>query len=81
MTTNPADDRDLRLPILQDLNFQVRTSVSPVVGHRLDFYVDALNVLNLRTPTGYGQQDLVNFGVESSWAAPFRIRLGMNYKF
>ena len=51
------------------------------IGHRLDLYADMLNILNLRTPTTYGQNDGQNFGVETGWMEPFRVRLGLNYKF
>ncbi len=78
---DPNDDRELRLPNRQELNLQVRLAMLPLIGHQLDFYVDALNILNLRTPTSYGQNDGQNFGVETDWLDPFRIRLGMNYRF
>jgi hypothetical protein len=78
---DPGDDRPLRMPDRQELNVQVRISMLPLIGHRLDFYVDALNILNLRTPTGYGANDGTTFGTESSWLAPFRLRAGMNYRF
>jgi len=78
---DPTDDRPLRKPDIQDVNLQVRLSMLPLIGHRLDFYVDALNILNLRTPTAYGANDGTNFGTETSWMAPFRIRLGVNYRY
>jgi hypothetical protein len=59
----------------------VRLALLPLTGHQLDLYVDALNILNLRTPTDYGENDGQNFGVETDWMDPFRIRLGMNYRF
>jgi hypothetical protein len=77
---DPADDRELRLPNVQDLNVQVRLSLLPLIGQKLDFYVDALNILNLRTATSYGQNDRQTFGVESAWMAPFRVRLGLDYR-
>jgi hypothetical protein len=78
---DPADDRDLRLPDVQDLNVQVRLNLAPLIGHKVDFYVDVLNALALRTATSYGQQDLRDFGVENGWLPPFRIRLGVNYRY
>jgi hypothetical protein len=78
---DPNDDRELRMPERQDLNLQVRVGLLPLIGQKLDFYVDALNILNLRTPTGYGANDGVNFGQETAWMAPFRMRLGLDYKF
>jgi hypothetical protein len=78
---DPSDDRELRLPARQELNVQLRLNLQPLIGHRLDLYVDALNILNSRIPTSYGQNDGTTFGVESGWMAPFRIRLGMNYRY
>jgi hypothetical protein len=78
---DPTDDRPLRTPDRQELNVQVRLSLLPLIGHRLDLYVDALNVLGLRTPTGYGLNDGTTFGTETAWLAPFRMRLGLNYRY
>jgi len=76
-----GDDRPLRLPDRQELSIQARVNLQPLIGQRLDFYVDALNVMNLRTPTAFGQNDGQNYGVETGWMAPFRMRLGLNYRF
>jgi hypothetical protein len=78
---DPADDRELRLPPQQDLNVQARLNLAPLIGHKLSFYADALNIMNLRTVTSFGANDRQNFGVETGWMAPFRVRLGMDYKF
>ena len=78
---DPGDDRELRLPDRQDVNLQIRLSMLPLIGQKLDFYVDALNILNLRTPTALGQNDGANFQQETSWMAPFRVRFGLNYRF
>ena len=78
---DPRDDRELRLPDRQDLNTQLRVSLLPLIGHRLDLYVDVLNVLGLRTATALGQNDGQDFGVERTRLDPFRIRLGLNYRY
>jgi hypothetical protein len=78
---DPSDDRPLRTPDLQDLNVQVRFNLFPLIGQKLDFYVDVLNALALRTATSFGQQDARDFGVENAWLPPFRIRLGVNYRY
>jgi hypothetical protein len=78
---DPGDDRPLRLPDRHDLGVQVRLNMLPLIGHRLDFYADVLNILALRTPTQYGTNDGVDLGVERAWAAPFRVRLGVNYRY
>jgi hypothetical protein len=78
---DPGDDRELRLPAVQELNLQARLGLQPLIGHKLDFYADALNILNLRTVTAYGQNNGTTFGTETGWLAPFRVRVGMDYKF
>jgi hypothetical protein len=78
---DPADDRDLRLPDIQDVNVQLRANMFPLIGHRLEFYVDVLNALALRTPTQLGQEDGKDFGVVRGRLDPFRVRLGLNYKY
>jgi hypothetical protein len=77
---NPDDDRELRMPDMQDFNLQVRANLLPFTGQQIDFYVDILNVLGLRTVTGYSQDDR-NFGTITDRMDPFRIRLGVNYKY
>jgi hypothetical protein len=78
---DPNDDRPLRMPDRQELSAQVRFSLLPVIGQKLEFYVDALNIMNARTPTAYGQNDGTNFNVETGWQAPFRMRFGLSYKY
>jgi hypothetical protein len=78
---DPGDDRALRMPDLQDMNVQVRLNLAPLIAHKVEVYVDVLNALALRTATSYGQQELRDFGVENGWLPPFRIRLGVNYRY
>jgi hypothetical protein len=78
---DPGDDRELRLPDRQDVNLQARLNLAPLVGHRVDLYVDVLNAIALRTPTAVGQEDMRNFGTETAWMEPLRIRLGVNYRY
>jgi hypothetical protein len=78
---DPNDDRALRYPDVQEFNVQARVNLLPLTGQQLDLYVDALNVLGLRTVTGYGQNEGQNFGAETGRLAPFRMRLGLNYRF
>jgi hypothetical protein len=78
---DPADDRDLRLPEQVEINVQGRLNLEPLIGQRLDLYVDVLNALALRTATAVGTNDGSDYGVERTWMDPFRIRLGLNYKF
>jgi hypothetical protein len=78
---DPTDDRQLRLPDLQSFNLQVRASMLPFLGQRLDLFADVLNVLATRTITGVTQDDGPNFGRGTGRQGPFRIRLGLNYKY
>jgi hypothetical protein len=78
---DPADDRMLRLPDQLELNLQARVNLLPLIGKRLDLYVDFLNVLGLRTATTLGTNDGQDFGVERAWMDPFRVRLGLNYRY
>ena len=78
---DPADDRELRLPDQMEVNFQARVNLLPFIGQRLDLYVDVLNSLAIRSALTVGQNDGTDFGVQRTWMDPFRIRLGVNYKF
>jgi hypothetical protein len=79
---DPGDDRPLRLPDVQSLNVQVRANLMPIIKQRLELYVDVLNVLALRTVTGVTENDGPLFGTPtSSRSGPFRIRLGLNYRY
>jgi hypothetical protein len=78
---DPNDDRPLRLPDRMELNLQLRVSLLPLIGQKLDFYVDALNLMNARTPTAYGQNEGTTFNTETGWQAPFRMRFGLNYRY
>jgi hypothetical protein len=78
---DPGDDRPLRLPDLHSFNVQARVNLMPLINQRLELYVDVLNVLALRTTTGVTEDDTTAFGLPSGRAQPFRIRLGINYRY
>jgi hypothetical protein len=78
---DPKDDRQLRLPDLQSLNAQLRLSMAPLIGHRVQVVAEVLNMLAMRTPTRLGQDSGSNFGAILQRAEPFRIRLGFEYKY
>jgi hypothetical protein len=78
---DPGDDRPLRLSDQLEVNVQTRVNLLPFIGHRLDLYVDFMNVLGLRTPLAVGTNDAQDFNVERTWMDPFRIRLGVNYRY
>ncbi len=77
---NPEDDRELRLPDIQDFNLKMTLNMLPLIGQQLDFSVDMINILGLRTATEYNEEDRT-FGTISKRMAPFRIRLSMNYRY
>ena len=78
---DPGDDRALRLPDRNELGAQFRLSMLPLIGQKLDFYADVLNILAVRTPTGFTTDDGPAFGVERAWMDPFRVRLGVNFRY
>jgi hypothetical protein len=80
-TLNPDDDRALRLPDLSALNVQLRASLEPLIKTRLEGWVDALNVLSLRTTTSVVQSDTQFWGRPTGRLPPFRLRVGVRYIF
>jgi hypothetical protein len=78
---DPGDDRELRLPDLQSFNLQIRMNLLPIIGHRLEPWVDILNLMALRTITEVTQNDGPSFGRMSRRQGPLRIRLGLNYRY
>jgi hypothetical protein len=78
---DPGDDRPLRLPDQLEVNVQTRLNIYPLIGKHLDLYVDILNALALRTPLTLGTSDGSDFNIERTWMDPFRIRLGLNYRY
>jgi hypothetical protein len=78
---DPSDDRQLRLPDIQNLNAQFAFNFQPLIGARLEAYVDVLNVLGLRTTTAVTENDGPSFGQPSARLAPLHIRLGARYRY
>jgi hypothetical protein len=79
---DPGDDRPLRLPDTQSLNLSLRLNWLPLIGHRLETYIDILNVLALRTTTGVVEQDGPAWGSPTgSRMAPLQVRLGVNFRY
>jgi hypothetical protein len=78
---DPGDDRPLRLPDIHDLSAQMRINLLPFIGQKLEVYANVLNVLGLRTTTSVVQNDTADFGSQAGRMAPFRIRLGLNYRY
>jgi hypothetical protein len=79
---DPGDDRPLRKPDIQMVNLQARFNLKPLTGIYLDFYADLLNVLALRTPTAFVENDGPTWGTPSgNRMIPMKGRLGFRYKY
>jgi hypothetical protein len=78
---NPDDDQPLRLPDISSFDLKVQASLGPLIKQRIDIWVDAFNLLALRTPTSVIQQDTEFWGRPVSWLPPLRIQLGARYIF
>jgi hypothetical protein len=78
---DPGDDRQLRLPDVQSLNAQFALNFQPLIGARLEAYVDVLNVLGLRTMTAATENEGPSFGQPTARLAPLHIRLGARYRY
>jgi hypothetical protein len=78
---DPADDRELRLPDIQKLNLQARAVLLPLLNINLEVFADVINVLGLRTPTAVYVEDGQLFGQPSARLDPFRVRLGLRYRY
>src|SRR6185436_6897604 len=71
----------LRTPDQQDFNVQVRLQLLPFIGHDVSFIVQVLNVLALRTPLTFNNNDGAAYGTVLTRMEPFRIRVGIDYAF
>jgi hypothetical protein len=78
---DPSDDRQLRLPDQQDINAQVRVSLKPLIRQDLKLYANVLNILAIRTTTAVVQNDAFDFGTMTGRFAPFRVRIGLEYRY
>jgi hypothetical protein len=78
---DPADNRTLRLPDIQNLNIQVRAVLKPVIGYDISLFADIINVLGLRTALTQGVGDGRDFGLTLTRIDPFRVRFGLDYRF
>jgi hypothetical protein len=78
---DPNDDRELRLPDIQQLSVQIRANWKPLLGINLETYADILNALALRTTTAVIEQDGPTWGSPIDRMPPFRMRLGARFKW
>ena len=76
---SPLDDFSIRTPDQQDFNLQVRMQLLPLIGHDVSFIVQVLNVLALRTPLTFNNNDGATYGTVLTRMDPFRIRVGIDY--
>ena len=61
---DPLDDRELRLPDVQQLSMQIRTNWLPLIGYSFETYADILNVLALRTTTAVVETEPPSGGLQ-----------------
>ena len=78
---DPTDDRALRLPDIQRLNLRVATNLKPLLGKNLEFSLDFLNVLNLRTTTAVITDNGPSFGAPRTLMNATLLRLGARYRY
>ena len=78
---DPADDRDLRLPDIQNLNVQFRADLAPLLKQNFEFYFDVMNILALRTTTTFVDQDGPRFGQPQDRMGSTSVRLGFRYRY
>jgi hypothetical protein len=76
-----GDDRPLRLPDIHKLNLQLRANLQALTHVNLEVFADIINVMAMRTTTGVYVEDGPNFGQQSARLDPFRIRLGMRFRY
>jgi hypothetical protein len=78
---DPGDDREVRLPDLQQLNLQFRGNLRPLFGVNMEGFVDVLNVLALRTTTSVLENDGPTWGQRNERLGPLSMRLGFRYRY
>ena len=78
---DPSDDRELRLPDIQRFNVKVQANLEPLLGIKLEPFVDFLNILNLRTVTQVVTEDGMTFGAPRKLSNPMLLRIGARYRY
>ncbi len=78
---DPRDDRELRLPDLQQLNVQLRAHLKAWLKADVEAYLDVLNAMALRTTTTVYMEDGPSFGAPASRLEPLRLRLGLRWRY
>jgi hypothetical protein len=78
---DPADDRESRLPDLQEFGVQFRANWQPLLGIGLETYADVMNILGLRTTIAVVENDGPLWGSPTLRSKPFRMRIGARFRF
>jgi hypothetical protein len=76
-----TDDTPLRLADMYSLNAQVAFNFQPLIGAKLEAFIDVLNVLDQRITTSVTTNDGPSFAVETARTPSTRIRLGARYRY
>jgi len=78
---DPGDDRELRLPDISLVALQARANLKKFTKQQIEVWADAFNVLGLRTPTAYLENDGPNWGAQAARLSPTRVRVGLRYRY
>ncbi len=78
---DPKDDRPLRMPDTTQFNVSIRANLKPLTGTQTEFFVDVINVFNLRETTGVVTEDGPRFGQTSARQSTTLFRLGFRFKY
>jgi hypothetical protein len=78
---DPSDDRALRLPDAHSFNAQLAFNLEPLIGSKLEAFVDVLNLLGTRTTTAVTQSDGPSFAQPSARMSALHVRLGARYRY
>ncbi len=78
---NPDDDTPLRLPDSSTFDLQIAANLEPLIKQRVRVWVDAINLLALRTPLAVLQNDGPFWGRPAAYRPPLRIVFGARYLY
>ncbi len=78
---DPGDDVALRLPDIVDFGLHTRVNLKPLTGIAAEAYVDASNILALRTTTSVRTEDGPVWGTAENRLGPTRLRLGFRFRY
>jgi hypothetical protein len=69
------------MPDISELGLHVQANLERMLKQKLEVWVDFLNLLALRTPTAYIQQDGPFYGRTVARMDPMSLRLGLRFRY